>query len=353
VLAGLNSDQTFFSNTVLIFGDNLGDRRFVAVISSLSTFTQFFFSYSDLSRRLQKGVQLFDVRTYYFGFDPTTGQVERVRQAARYTGGYFTGLYPLSRNFRLEGTLGFISRNVDYTYLQETPEGPVIGVQPDVANAYPEVGLSVVGDTTEYQLWGPRSGYRFAVGFSYAPDFAKDESLPPGSPIGSTLTRRASVDLRHYIPISKRMLFALRAVGFQSVGNIPDICSFGGLSTLRGVNFQGIFGNSCAYANFEFRFPLIDVIALPWIGFRDIRGHVFFDVGGSRLKGGTFDFWNSEENRLTCDTNTIIGCTVASYGAGLDVTLLGLPVHFDWAKVTNLKTTIQDFRFFWYIGYVF
>jgi Tol biopolymer transport system component len=353
VVAGINTDQTFLSNTILTFGDNLGDRHFIAVIGSQSTFTQFYFAYSDLSKRLQKGISLFDSRTYYFSFNANTGQVERSRQASRYTGGFFSGVYPLSRYFRAEGELGYLSRKIDYPYLVDTPEGPRVGVQPGLTSNYPQVGVRLIADTTEYQIWGPRSGYRFSIGGSYAPDFTKDEAFPPGTEPGSTLTANLTADLRYYLPLTKRMLLAFRGVGFHSAGNVPDICAFGGLDTLRGISYGSAFGNSCFYMNFELRVPLVDVILLPFIGFRDIRGHVFFDVGGSKLKGGTFNFWNSEENRLTCGIDQLVDCSIASYGAGLDVTLLGLPMHFDWVKVTNLQTTLQNVRFFWYIGFIF
>jgi hypothetical protein len=349
VLAGVNTDQTFYSDTVLIFGDNLGDRRFYAIIQSLSSYTVFDFSYWNISRRLQWGIRAFDQRTYYLGVGELGGQptVERVKQAARYTGGSLMLTYPLSRYFRTQGGLDFISRDVGYNYLTGAtfPDGsPVFGFA-QVKNTYPQANISLIGDTVEYQQWGPRAGYRFMLTYSYAPDFSKDQSLPPGSSIGSTLTQSATVDLREYLPISKRMLFAFRAVGFKSTGNIPDICALGGLDTYRGVDYAAIFGNSCAYGNFEFRFPLIDLIALPFIAFGDIRGHIFFDIAGAKSKGGSFQLWDSELDQLK-DAQ-------AAYGGGVDMTLLGLPVHIDFARQTNLKTNLSGFKTSWYIGYTF
>jgi WD40 repeat protein len=348
VIAGVNTDQTFYSDTVLIFGDNLGDRRLIAVVASLSGYTQYDLAYWDLSHRLQKGIEIFDNRTYYVGFQQLGNNLflTRQRQAARYTGGLFLGNYPLSRYYRFEGQLGFISRSVDYTYLVPSNVPGQLGLGfAHVDNNYPTAGVSLVGDTVEYQEWGPRSGFRFKLSYVYAPDFKKNQSLPPGSAITSTLTQDVSADLREYIPISKRMLFALRFAGLSSTGNVPDICAFGGVDTLRGIGYGTLFGNSCAYANFEFRFPLIDVIALPWIGFRGIRGHVFLDVGGSKLKTGTFQLWNSEEKRLQD--------AMAAFGWGFDIDFLGLPFHVDFARQTDLKTTLSGFKGSWYIGYQF
>jgi len=348
VAAGVNTDQTFYSDTILIFGDNLGDRRFIAVVESLSSFTVFDFSYYNLAHRLQTGIRAFDSRTYYLGLGELGGQVivQRTRQAARYTGGSLLAVYPLSRYFRVGGQLDFISRSVDYNFLVpgSTSQNPLFGFA-HVSNTYPQIGINLIGDTVEYQQWGPRAGYRFLLGYTYAPDFKKDQSLPPGSNVGSTLSQDINVDLREYLPISRRMLFATRFAGYRSTGNIPDICAFGGLDTYRGVDYAAFFGNTCAYANFEFRFPLIDLIALPWIGFRDIRGHIFFDVAGSKLKGGHFQLWDSTENKLK-DAQ-------AAYGFGIDVTLLGLPVHIDFAKQTDLKTSLSGFKTSWYIGFTF
>ena len=35
------------------------------------------------------------------------------------------------------------------------------------------------------------------------------------------------------------------------------------------------------------------------------------------------------------------------------MTILGLPVHIDFARQTNLKTNLSGFKTSWYIGYTF
>src|SRR5438445_494315 len=97
--AGVNTDQTFVSNTILVFGDNLGDRRFVAAVQSLSSYTNIFLQYVDLSKRLQKGFALFDDRQYYIGMDNSFGFVRAVRASRIYreTGRNCTLSYPVSR----------------------------------------------------------------------------------------------------------------------------------------------------------------------------------------------------------------------------------------------------------------
>ena len=132
----------------------------------------------------------------------------------------------------------------------------------------------------------------------------------------------------------------MRLYGFRATGALPDDLSFGGLDTLRGIDFDGISGNTAAYANFEFRFPLIDLIAMPIIGFRDIRGKIFFDIGGAAHKNQDFTFYK----------DGVLVNGIADYGFGLSLKFLGLPLHFDFSRLWNLKQSFGGFKTFFYIG---
>lgn len=344
--AGINTDQTFVSNTILIFGDNLGDRRFIAQLQSLSSFTNFDFIYYDLSKRLQKGIRLFDDRTYFLAFDQRLGQtvLVRDRRAYRTTGGLLLASYPLSRYHRLEGSLGFISRSFDFPFAISDINGNRFLIAPRTDN-YPQIGVSLIGDTTLYREWGPLTGRRYQVSYSWAPDLKRSQDPDPNTgivPNSMTLTQNVSVDVRQYVKITERSLLAFRAFGAYSSGNFPNVYYFGGLDTLRGLDFREQIGNTVAYANFEYRFPLIDFLAFPIGGFTNIRGHVFFDIGGATLKNQRFVFWNSSERRLINGR--------ASYGYGLQLTLLGLQLHWDFSKVTDLKQSQGRLRTSFYIG---
>ena len=178
VTAGINTDQTFVSNTILIFGDNMGDHRFIAVLQSVSNYTNIQFAYYDISRRLQKGVAIFDNRTYFTTVDQTTGQDVRVRQAYRNTGGLFSFVYPLSRYHRVSMETGFISRSIDYPYAQTNADGSQGVVVFPRDDNFPIIGGSFVGDTTLYQEWGPYSGRRYRLSTSWAPDLKKGQINP-------------------------------------------------------------------------------------------------------------------------------------------------------------------------------
>lgn len=344
VVAGVNTDQTFVSNTVLIFGDNLGDRRFIAVLQSVSSFTNIDFAYFDLSRRLQKGIRLFDDRQYFLSFDQSrpVDQIQRDRRVYRITGGHLLANYPLSRYYRVEGELGYVSRSIDFPFVVRNQDGSQSFLIQERSDSYPEVTLAVVGDNVLYQEWGPLSGARFRISANYAPDFQKNSTPVTGGEPGSTLTQDLAVDLRYYLKITRRSLFAFRAYGARSTGNFPNVYYFGGLDTLRGLDFREQIGNTVAYANVEFRFPLIDVLAFPFGAFQNVRAKVFFDVGGAELENQDYQFWDSDERQLIDGR--------AAYGYGIQFSLFGLQLHWDFAKQTDLKQTTSGLKTSFYIG---
>ena len=344
VTAGVNTDQTFVSNTILIFGDNMGDRRLIFVLQSLSTFTNFTFSYLDITKRLQKGITLFDDRTYFLAVDQSTGLATRDRRAYRNTGGLFSFIYPLSRYNRISTDIGFISRSIDYPYVVSNADGTQgFFVTPRDDN-FPIIAASLVGDTALYQEWGPLSGERYRVSTSWAPDLKKGQINPAtGEPATSpTLTFDATVDFREYLKITRRSLFAFRIFGGYSTGNFPDVYYFGGLDTLRGLDYRAVIGNSVLFGNFELRFPLIDYLVFPIGGLRDIRAHFFFDIGAGKLKGQNYQFWDSSEHKLVDGQ--------ASYGVGFQVSFLGLELHWDFSRLTNLQHTLSGVKTAFYIG---
>ena len=345
ILVGVASDQTFLSNTYLVFGDNLGDRRFVARLQSVSSFTDFFFGYTDISKRLQKGVEAYDQRYYYLGFNNNTGEVVRTRNPFRFTGGDFFGAYPLNRHYRLEGSLGFVSRKYDQYPVYVPATGNIVGLPTN--NEYPQVGVKLIGDTTQYEQFGPISGRRLSLGINYA-YYVSGTQLPDDT--SSTLSFDTSLDLRHYFKITRRSLIAMRLYAFRSTGSLPNVVSFGGIDTLRTIPVYGLFGNTGGFFNLEFRFPLIDLLATPILGFQGIRGKAFIEVGGAALKNQPWQFWKDYRlcgAGLLCDG---VQGGFADWGFGMQVNFLGLPLHFDMARQWNVQQNLTPFKLFFYIG---
>ena len=336
VVAGLATDQTFLSNTILTFGDNLGDRRAIFQLQSVSSFTNISLQYIDLGRRLQKGAEAFDQRYYFLALDNTTGQVVRTRLGYRFTGGDFFAAYPFNRYYRLEGSLGFISRKYDGYPIVDKETQTLAYLQ--TSNNFPSIGTKLIGDTTQYESFGPISGRALSLGVLWCPYISGTKA--PGEDSTTTLTLDLTADLRHYFKITRRSLIAVRLYGFRATGSLPDVLSFGGLDTLRNIPIYGISGNTAAFANIEFRFPLIDLLATPILGFREIRGKAFIDVGGAAYKNQDFKFW--EDGKLRDG--------LSDYGFGIAFNFIGLPIHLDFSRQWDFKNSLTGFKTFFYIG---
>jgi len=129
-----------------------------------------------------------------------------------------------------------------------------------------------------------------------------------------------------------------------------------------------MFGSRVAFANLEFRFPLVDALAFPIGVLRDIRGFFFFDMGSAWFGGGDFahpqvGFYLTPANNGVLNPNVIFcanpGCTDfirrkfsfwdskndelgdgrASYGTGFNV-WLG-PFQLTWAFARQFENTIE------------
>jgi hypothetical protein len=365
VNVGIGSDQTFLSSSYIVLGDNLGDRKVIAQIQSVASFVDYELTYVDLSKRLQKGLQGFYNAYYFIAQNPNTGEIVRTRNPYKFIGGTAFAAYPLNRYYRLEGSVGFLSRTYDgYPVWVNTDSGSGQVFIP-TQNNFPTFGGKLVGDTTEYLEFGPISGRRMSLGVSYAPYTGGTKA--PGSS-GPTLTFDTTLDLRQYVKITERSLLAARLYGFHATGNLPDVLSFGGVDTLRALPVYGIYGNTAGFLNLEFRFPVIDYLITPILGIRDIRGKAFLDVGGAALKNQPFQFWSDYE---LCGIRGVgvPGCNgssggLADYGFGIELNFLGLPMHFDFARqwnvkgnlgpvqcvATGLKDSCGNFTFVFYIG---
>ncbi len=334
LIAGINSDQTFVSQVLLSFSDYLGDRRAFFQFDSVSTFSNFRIGYFSIGHRFQWGAQIYDDRSYFYGYDAQTGDVIRDRRISRDTGVSVIGTYPFTRYTRLEGNIGFVSRSLDLPLLQTNIDGSQQFVYNARSDNVPSAGVGLSNDTTRYSYFGPLAGHRVDLNTQYSPSFKAGES---------TLSWDTFGDARLYLPLSRRVLFAFRAFGGISRGSAPTVFSFGGLDTLRGYDYATVIGNNIFYVNSEFRFPLIDLLATPILAFQGVRGHIFLDVGGAWLNDQGFRFMQDGALR---DGK-------ASFGGGFSVYFLGLPWNVDFAKQWDFKHTLSDWQTTFYVGTTF
>jgi Tol biopolymer transport system component len=326
---GVNSDQSYLGNILLTFSDYLGDRRIFANLSSIDSFSNFDILYADLSRRWQWGINLFDNRTFYSTGDPIQDRIDRGRVAYQITGAVATISYPFTFYQRAELGVGYYYWKVAQPFLNF--EGQI-----DFAEAsddFPIVQAGLVGDSTVYANYGPVSGRRWRLGLAHAPDL--DES--------GTLFQSASLDARQYIQVTTRSNLAFRVFAGASEGNSPNTFYFGGLDTMRGVGFRTMIGDRAFFANVEYRFPLIDLIATPVVAFQGVRGVIFFDVGGAWFHDfEEFDLYDSDTDRFEDG--------LASYGWGITVRFLGLDLNWDLAKLYKPPVQLEGDGFqteFW------
>lgn len=313
VYGGVNTDQTFVSRSVIYMSDMLGNRRFIASLDSVSTFSNFDFLYLDMRSRLNWGFRLFDDRSFFVGQDFETGTFRRLRRLYRQTGIIGILSYPFDRYHRIDFGGGYMIRDVDYPIvLGGAGEGRVFLPQKD---DFPLLSGTFTGDSAVFKSFGPIAGRRYNLTASYAADL--DD--------GGALTNDYVIDFRQYVQVSSRSLLAARFFGGLSEGNLPSLYFFGGLNTLRGYDFRSLVGDRAFFANFEYRFPLIDNLTTPFLRLGQVRGNLFFDVGGAFFKGENFTFMR--------DGDLVDGR--ASFGYGVSLVLFGLELHWDFAKPWN------------------
>ncbi len=334
VNGGVTSDQTLVSRSVIRMSDMLGNRRFIASLDSVSTFSNFDFLYLDLSDRWTWGVRLFDNRTFYV--DPASlddPSLQR-RRAYRVTGALGLLSYPFDRYRRVEFGLGYMYRDIDIPLGNPFPaEGEDPTPTLSFSDDFPFVFSTFTGDSTVYKSFGPVSGRRYNVSGQYLADLSG----------GGTLSADFETDFRQYLQVTSRSLLAARVYAGYSDGNRPNFYYFGGLNTLRGYDFRSIVGNRAFYGNFEYRFPLIDIIATPLINIRDVRGTLFFDIGGAWFDGDDFEPW----------TDGRLDDALASVGWGLSFRFLGLELHWDFARRTDLDKISDTTETSFWIGQTF
>ncbi|HUP50424.1 MAG TPA: BamA/TamA family outer membrane protein [Thermoanaerobaculia bacterium] len=335
VNAGVTSDQIPVSRSTIYMSDMLGNRRFIASLDSVSSFSNFDFLYLDLQRRMNWGLRLFDNRSFFTAVDQQRLELQRIKQAYRETGALGLVSYPFTRYHRLDAGAGYISRQFALPALD--PEGFLIFRER--RDDFPVITSTFSGDSTTFKFFGPVSGRRYNISATYAPDLKA----------GGTLTNDYNLDWRQYFQLSSRTLLAARLFVGHSRGSFPNLYYFGGLNTLRGYDFRSLVGNEAAFANFEFRFPLIDVLATPFLVLQQVRGVLFFDIGGARFQGLDVETWQPyqfmEGGRLKHGK--------AAVGYGFSFNFWGLELHWDFARRFDGKTTEGQARTSFWIGQTF
>jgi hypothetical protein len=188
--------------------------------------------------------------------------------------------------------------------------------------------LRLVYDNALWDISGPIEGrrYNFTIGLTTALDE------------GRNYNRQALVDLRHYFRLGRASAFANRLFGFTSDGPEPQRLYFGGSWSFRGFDRREWYVRNVIFMSNELRFPLINnlFIGFPFggLGFRGIRGAVFYDTGAA---------WEDEFDQL-----------MASFGFGFRLAVgPGFILRFDFARTSDYETISDTWDFDLFFGWNF
>ena len=283
---------------VLSLSDLLGDDRYTILLYNNATAqSEILSSFNVILQKMNFAGRV----NYGYGIFHLSGPVYDYGDVdefyyERSFGGTFLLSYPISKFQRLEATATIRNSNKE--------------VIPNVIEREALLFTNTLGWVMDNSIWGPTgpvAGTRALVYLGYTSDI-KYSNVNYFSVIG---------DYRYYQRFALTTLLAFRAALFYNEGKEARLYFVGGSWDLRGWPRFGIRGEKIWLTSLEFRFPLIDQLAVKFpffrLGFFGIRGALFYDMGGA---------WNDEY--IT---------TLGSTGFGFRFNLFGvLTLRYDIGK---------------------
>ena len=283
---------------VLSLSDLLGDDRYTFLIYNNATVqSEILNSFNVILQKVNFAGRV----NYGYGIFHLSGPVYDYGDVDEYYyersfGGSFLLSYPISKFQRLEATTTIRNSNKE--------------VIPNVVERKAILFTNILGWVMDNSIWGPTGpidGTRALVYLGYTSDI-KYSNVNYFSVIG---------DYRYYQRFALTTLLAFRAAIFYNEGKEARRYFVGGSWDLRGWPRFGIRGEKIWLTSLEFRFPLIEQLAIRFpffsLGFFGIRGAIFYDMGGA---------WDDEY--LT---------TLGSTGFGFRFNLFGvLTLRYDIGK---------------------
>jgi len=297
--------------------DVLGNKQYYFLLSNnADTKDDFLSSFNvavtcvDRTRRVNYGYGLFHLYDDYY--DRSDGlYTER-----QYGGVLYLG-YPVSKFRRVESS--FIIRQSDRDYIiKDRKRETLLGTQ----------FVSFVHDNSIWDLTGPIDGYRFRLSLGITHDITNFQHF----------NRLAIVDARKYFRLGRYSCLALWGLWQSSSGEEPQRRYLGGSWSLRGYPRRMFYGRNVLLFSNELRFPLIDNLFIKFplgrLGFRAIRGALFFDAGNA---------WDDKFDRMK-------GALGVSARVSLGYVLV---LRFDFARRTDFRKIDTDTKFDFFFGWNF
>ncbi len=230
-------------------------------------------------------------------------------------GGLFALSYPFSKFTRMEFSQNFSYSDKDWFFRKRR---------------YAWLNSSFLSFIQDNSIWtntGPIEGTRINITVGNTFDFA----------FSNVNYLTGLLDIRHYFRLSLRTAYAVRFLSLFNEGRETRQFYFGGSWDLRGYRRWSLRGRRIFLLSQELRFPLIDLIGvkLPYfsLGFSQIRGALFFDVGQA---------WNDD-----------FGTPKGSFGVGTRLPLGFLALRWDFGKTTDFSKVSKGYFTQFFFGWDF
>ncbi len=352
--AGYSSFYGLEGNTIIAFSDMLGDHQIIFQTNLLIDLknSDYGLSYYYLPGRIDWGFQAFhnakflllDNQNFYYS----------MLYRFRTWGAGLMASYPIDRFNRIDGSLMWLNLSRENLDMPSEPSQKRSLILPL---------LSYVRDNSLWQgAWfGPNNGSRFNFTFYGTPKLG-DEGLD---------IQTFTADYRSYIRLSKEFILAYRLSGGTSTGankqnffiggtegwinpelqgneipikNVEDFAFLTPVLPLRGFRYAQQIGTHFAVANMEFRFPLLKYLifgAVP-IGFADILGAAFIDVGSAWSDSKSWKMWGNDPY----SGESIFNDLLVGTGLGTRLFFLGIPLRIDIAWRFRYSSFSEPFYYF-------
>ncbi|HEX2956306.1 MAG TPA: BamA/TamA family outer membrane protein [Chitinispirillaceae bacterium] len=293
---GMSTFYTPAGQAQISLSDIMGDHRITIagdLQGNLKDYLHLFLSYIYLKQRLDVGIGGYISREYTY-----TGLFAERLFHDEEVSGFIFAQYPFSQVSRLDFSIFVNKLKRDPIYTKDTTQ---------ISTTFlPSLGYSF--DNILWGITGPVNGMRASVTLDVTP------------PLQFITNPYASldIDIRHYLHIAKRFVWANRLFTGASLPlsdgpsdkryfmggnenwlfydldrneyekNLPYTIHSQFVTPLRGHKYLDITGTRTLLLNTEFRFPFIREVSLAWplpLRIQYINGAVFFDAGNAWDKG--------------------------------------------------------------------
>jgi len=339
----LSTDGSLYGGTAISFTDLMADYAFNIMAYQVRAFRSYYFSFLNQKNRLQYMASVFQYTQFYYPpyayYDPYLYNYLSYNDSIasrEISGANISAYYPFNRYYRIQGSFGYSHYEEDFydPYMKQTLYGRNTSYNMFWNGNLLSASLSLIGETTVFNYYGPTSGNTFRF------------SLTQAVPISEGFFRNTTVelDLRQYLYVGANALFAFRFNGFASKGRNPYVFYFGGNNQVRSVYYSNIIGNEGWYSDLEFRFPLVNAASTIIGQIGPVRGALFADIARSKLKDfpAQIYFWEYVPNKGYILSSAD---AVGSYGFGFQFFFLGLPFHVEFVKMLKFPDFSRPFDF--------